>query len=209
MNAGLSNLATLKNFLLAQSLQINTSYDAAKILPIGLGIAGLMNTYCGRNFGYNAAAVEIFSGDRPHWYLSFFPVLSVASVSMRYFITDAWTNISGEPIQWNQNTGLLSFGYTLGRFPLQIQVCYAGGFTYEQLEPTDEGYPTQQPAGTTPLPPDVQLAWLLQCAEVWNKIDKLGAGIATEPDKFTLTGALKLSDGVKEILQPYRRLQMS
>ena len=209
MNAGLSNLSTLKNFLLAQSLVAATNYDTAKIIPIGLGIAGLMNTWSGRNFGYDGNVTEVFSGDRPHWYLSYFPVLSVTSVSMRYFITDSWTNITGEPIQWNQTTGLLSFGYTLGRFPLQIQVVYAGGYTYEQLEPADEGYPTEQPSGTTPLPADVQLAWLLQCAEVWNKIDKLGAGIARKPDEMTLTGSLELSPGVKQLLQPYKRLQMT
>ena len=209
MNAGLSNLATLKGFLLANSLQSATTYDATKLLPIGLGVADLMNTFCGRQFGYNAAISEIFPGDRPHWYLSYFPVLSIASVNMRYFITDPWTNITGEPIQWNQNTGLLSFGYTLGRFPLQIQVNYAGGYFFEQLEPADGGYPTTPPAGSTPLPYGVQLAWLLQCAEVWNKIDKLGAGVADRPDSFALTGALELSPGVKQLLQSYRRLNLT
>jgi hypothetical protein len=207
MNAGFSNLQTLKNFLLASSLQTDTAWDS-KILPIGLGVAGIANTWCNRVFGYSAAITEVFPGDRPHYYLRQYPLASIAQVNMKYFITDSWTDISGQPIQWNQETGLLSFGYTVGAFPLQIQVIYAGGYFYEQLEPADPGYPTAPPAGIPALPSDVQLAWLVQCAQVWNELDILGTGISANPDQVTNPQKLDLVPMVKQLLQPYRRYQL-
>jgi hypothetical protein len=217
MNCGLSNLATLKAWVLPVSLQSNTSYNT-KLAIIGGLAAGLFNQFCNRTLQWGVAQQDIFTGDRPEWYVAAYPIATnndanqspqITSVNMRYFLTDNWTNIVGEPLQVDATKGKIHFGYTLGRAPLQVQVIYNGGYFYETLEPTDEGYPTAQPAGSTALPPEVLGAFLVQCAEVWNKLDKLGAGIAMNPDTITKTGVLDFSPLAKRVMQAYVRYQMS
>jgi hypothetical protein len=111
MNAGFSNTDTLRNFLLGNGLSAERKFDAA-IMAIGLGMAGLCETFCNRQFAYLENDTLIFSGDRSHYYLPRFPIVSIAKVEMRYFIADAWTSITGQPISWNPESGLLHFGYT-------------------------------------------------------------------------------------------------
>jgi hypothetical protein len=217
MNAGLGNLNTLKQFVIPQTMQGVTTYDP-KLAAIGNLVAGAFDTFCNRGLAWQANAQDIFTGDRPDWYTHRYPIATnndanqspqIASVNMRYFLTDNWTNIEGEPLQVDASKGKIHFGYTLGRAPLQVQVIYNGGFWFETLEPTDAGFPSVQPAGSTALPADIQGAWLLQCSEVWNKLDKLGAGIAMDPDQITNTGALYLVPLVKMMMRQHIRYQLT
>ncbi len=218
MNAGLTNLDTLKKHLLAKSIQASTDFDSV-ITAIGLGVAGRFDRFCNRNFAYLANATQIFTGNRPHYYLARYPLVSVALVEMRYFITDAWTDITGQPISWNPESGLIHFGYTLGREPLQVRVTWTGGYWYEQKEPADVGYPSTAPApvlaldaGEQPkyaLPPEVQLAFLLQCQEIWNKRDKLGSGIAQKPDAQVALASMGMIPDVCQALHPHIRYQLT
>lgn len=206
MNAGLGNLKELKSYLLAEALRNDSSYDAA-IAFIGKGVAAMFDRHCNRNFAYAVDDQIIFTGDRPHYYLPRFPINESASITveMRYFLADAWSDISGQPLSWNPQTGLLHFGYTLGRQPLQVRTTYTGGYWFD----TTENATGSRPAGATALPDDLKLAWLTQCAEWWNKKDKLGLGIVNEADKQTKTGALDLSPAVQQILQGYVRYQLT
>jgi hypothetical protein len=215
MTAGFSNLASLKSFLLARSLQADTDYDA-KIQAIGLGAASLIDQHCNRHFAYLANDMEIFTGDRPAYYLTRYPIATnpdgtpqIAQINMRYFMTDAWTNIEGEPIQVNPQTGLVSFGYTLGRAPLQVQIIWTGGFWFPVLDSGEPNYPDTLPAGATPIPNDLVAAWQFQCAELWNKLDVLGTGISADPDKVAKPGDLRLVPLVETMLAKYVRYQLT
>lgn len=210
MNAGLSNLASLKQFILPGSLAAASTQITpdAVILAIGLMVAGMFDNECNRKLAYAAGDTDEFSGDRDHWYLSRYPLVAITSVQMRYFTADSWTDITGQPLTVSNPTGLLHFGYTLGTQPLRVQVTYSGGYWFETLEPTDAGYPSTQPSGSQALPGALQGAFYVQCSEVWNKRDKLGLGISTAPDQFIAVGKLDLSPIVKRALQPYRRFQL-
>ena len=206
MNAGLGSLTDLKNFLLAEALRAGTEYDAALAI-IGQGIAGLMDDFCNRKFGYAVNDQIIFTGDRPHYYLPRFPINESAAITveMRYFLADAWTDITGQPISWNPQTGLLHFGYTLGRNPLQVRCTYTGGYWFD----TTEDATGTLPAGATTLPASVKLAWLTQCADLWSKRDNLGLGLAGKPDERAKLGALELAPLIKTALQPFVRYQLT
>lgn len=217
MNCGLSNYSTLAGFVLPASMATSATYKA-KLQAIGLLVSGLFNQYCNRQFQWGVNNTEIFTGDRPHYYVSAYPIATnndanqspqISSVNMRYFLTDNWTNIVGEPLQVDASKGKIHFGYTLGRAPLQVQVIYNGGYFYETLEPTDGGYPTAQPAGSTALPAELQSAFLIQCQEVWNKFDKLGVAIAQKADESVNLAALKLSPMVAMLLNQYKRYQLT
>jgi hypothetical protein len=218
VNAGLGNLDSLKTHLLAGTMQADTTFDAV-IADLGLGVAALFDRHCNRHLAYEEHATQIFRGNRAHWYMRAYPVVAFEKTELRYFAADSWTNISGQPLAINEETGMLSFGYTLGVDPIQVRVTWTGGYWYEQLEPTDAGYPSQAPALVTActalepakfaLPADIRLAWLIQCREVWNKIDKLGHGLIDKPDAQSLTGSLELSPLVKETLRGYVRYQIT
>jgi len=208
MNAGLGNLTTLKTHLLAKSLRSGTDFDTT-ILAIGLGIAGLIDTYTNRKMAYKADASVTVTGDRDHYYVDRYPFVSITSVQMRYFRTDDWTDITDQPIQTNEETGLVRFGFTVGSSQLQLRIVWTGGYWFETLDQGDDGYPSAPPDGVALLPDEIKLAWLLQCGEVWNKMDKLGAGITREPDSLSKLGTLELSPLVKTMLQPHRRFQLT
>src|ERR1017187_2989210 len=190
MNCGLSNLDTLKGHLLAGTMAGETKFDAV-ISMIGLGVAGLFDNFCNRNLSYMVDDFTQFSGDRPHWYASRFPVYSVKIINMAYFNTDTWCEITGQPIVENNLTGLIHFGYTLGRFPLMVNMLWTGGYWFETLEPDDEGYPSApppDPEGNRAIParffllPDVlRAAFLFQCEALWAARDKLGVGLIDKP----------------------------
>jgi hypothetical protein len=219
MNCGLGNLDSLKKYLLASTIQQDTRFDT-NIKAIGLGIAGLFDTFCNRKFAYADNLTQIFSGDRDHWYMPNYPVVSFSKVELRYFKSDAWTNVSGQPLAVNEETGLLHFGYTLGRSPIQVRVTWSGGYWFEQLEPDDAGYPSAPPAAVAAataiepakfaLPDVIKSAWLFQCAEVWKRADKLGVNlIEKESAMHSREHLLDLVPLVESMIQPFKRYQIS
>jgi len=218
MNAGLTNLDTLKKHLLPSTLTGEPRFDTV-IQTLGLGVAAWFDQYCNRRFGWLEDDTMVFSGDRPHYYLPRFPVSVVTRVEMRYFQTDNWTEITGQPINVNYETGLIHFGYFLGRWPLQVRATWSGGYWFEPLEPDDDGYPSDAPtlpadANIPParaflLPNDLRAAFLTQCQHGWDLRDKLGAGLADKPKTQTDLEDFKLVPMVKQILQQYVRYQLS
>jgi hypothetical protein len=189
MNAGFSNLTSLKAQLLNPQQLAKTDWDA-KILGIGLGVAASFDGFCNREFCYGEGVKEVFSGDRPFWYARRAPVSVFTKVELRFFRADEWTDISGQPLATDEEKGLIHFGYTLGKQPMQVRLTYTGGYFWEQLEPTDDGYPTAIPdaitnnaAGLDPskftLPADFLFCWQMQCRKVWEAIDKIGDKILT------------------------------
>ena len=218
MNCGLTNLDGLKRYLLAESLRGETKFDAV-LQVIGLGVAGMFETICNRRLGYMEDDYFQFSGDRPHMYLPRYPLRSVDVIKMSYFETDNWTEITGQPITINRESGLVHFGYTLGRFPLQVLGTWTGGYWFETLEPEEEGYPSVAPTaaeGNRALParffllPDtLRAAFLFQCEQVWAARDKLGMGLVDKADGQSGMKSLEVGPMVKMMLQPFVRYQLS
>lgn len=218
MNCGLGNLVSLRQHLLPNSMQDSRDYDAV-IADIGKGVAGMFDSFCNRQMAYGEHLTQIFRGNRSHWYMPAFPVVAFERVELRYFAADAWTNISGQPLSINEETGLLAFGYTLGVDPIQVRVTWTGGYWFETLEPDDAGYPSAVPAliaGCTALQPakfllpdEVRTAWLMQSREIWSKLDKLGAGLADKPDGQSATAALEMTPLVKRMMNGYIRYQLT
>lgn len=231
MNAGFSNLDFLKKQLLADSLATSTRFDA-RILTIGLGVADSFGQYCNREFVYDTGIQEVFGGDRPFWFTRRAPVTQFTKVELRYFRSDAWTNISGQPLSADEEKGLIDFGYTLGRNPIQVRLTYNGGFWFNTLEPKELGYiDVHAPQFNTLLPADItgnaagidyrkfllpaalQMAWVTQCRKVWEAIDKVGEDILKTGSNARQTAevlaGLDLVPQVKLILDKYTRYQLT
>lgn len=223
MNAGFSNLADLKKELLATSQLADKRFDQ-RILSIGLGVASQFERSCNREWKFAEGILEVCSGDRPFWFTRRAPVSVFSKVELRYFRTDDWTDISGQPLAADEEKGLLDFGYTLGRDPIQVRITYTGGYFWNQSEPDAAVYPDAVPAAITAnaagldpakfyLPYDLKLAWLTQCRKVWEAIDKVGdkildVGSNTRQPSEALAG-LDFVPMVTQTLKNYTRYQLT
>lgn len=221
MNAGFSNLATLKAYLLAKAIRSSTDYDAA-ITSIGLGIAGFFERYCGRKFAYTPGFQEVFGADRAAFCLSLFPVVPpVTLVEFKQDESTGWvaqdqTAPSGDTLviqSLDAENGVIYFpdNEDCGEYWSQMRFTYTGGYWWQQLEPTDEGYPAAQPAGSANLPNSLLEAWLIQCEIAWKMRDKLGKGLSAEETKgrgpLYEINDLDLAPQVKQMLEHHVRPQ--
>jgi hypothetical protein len=187
MNCGFSNLATLKANLLAPALVTSTDFDA-RITTLGLGVAAQFANYCNRKFDRAVNAQEIFAADRVRFLLSRFPVESVSLVELKLAESTGWQQLDAPP--WNilqtidTKSGIIVFpnGNDVGPDYAQVRITFTGGFWWPVLDSGDAGYPDTIPAGANALPYDLIQAWLTQCRNVWNAMDKIG-------DKITEVGS--------------------
>ncbi len=210
MNLGLGNLYELKRHLLSESMRAQTSYDAA-ISSIGSGVAGQFDKYANRGFQRLAGATVEFSGDRDHYYLPRYPIEAITLIEQRFTLTDGWVPVPVEAVILNRDDaiGLVHFYAQYLHYSVRLRVTYTGGYWMECLEPGEEGYPTEQPAGSTALPADVKLAWCLQCGRVWAAIDKLGVAIAQEEKVIPTLAGLELLGEVKQVLDAHKRFMLT
>jgi hypothetical protein len=205
MNAGIANLYTLKQHLLPASLLTGTTYNAT-ITAIGLGVAAHFERFCNRKFIRTAADTYIVHADRQVIVLPRFPIESISAVALKTNEEEGWQTQDSDVIeQLDHAAGIVQLAAPLGTYLAQVRFTYTGGYWWEQAEPADAGYPTTQPAGSTALPDDLKFAWLQQCARVWEMRDKLGAGVAADPEAKGKQTEVHLTKQTVEMLQSYRR----
>ena len=212
MNAGLSNLSTLKSWLLPASLVAGTDYNA-QITALGLGVADQLQRHCNRLFLRTVGDTFEISADRLHVVLPRFPLDAVPVIEQRDDLATGYVaqTFNDLVLDYNLAAGLITFAAMPGPDGSRLRFTYTGGYFFEALEPTDLGYPTATPGGSTAVPADLQLAWRLQCELVWKQRDKLGLNIAEKPNEVFM-GSLSrvaLLDAVKEMLAPYRRFVLT
>jgi hypothetical protein len=210
MNIGLGNLTELKGQLLAASLRSDTNYDAV-ITGIGLGVANLFDQHCNRTFARTVGKSDIFSADRRHWYLNCYPVEEITGVAKcddqaDGFVASALPPDESSLIQQMQpDQGYIMFIAIQGYFFSRIQVTYTGGYWFD----TTEDGSGVMPATATALPGAVKTAWYLQCQHLWKRWDKLGAQIAQNPEQQGGLSAVEMIPMVKELLRPFKRMQIT
>ena len=210
-NLGLGNLISLKRRLLPADKLTSTTWDTLVTL-IGKGVAAAFDRHCNRKFERDTAAVDTFTADRAHWLLNRFPVESIASITQQDDLTAGYVSlgaVASVAQNWQANTGIIQFGGIMGTHLSQVRVTYSGGYWFE----TSEAENTTQPAGSTLLPEDVREAWMLQAKHAWSSLDKLGLDLARNPSDATSATppmeAIKLLTGVKEMLAPHLRYQIT
>lgn len=208
MNAGLSNLATLKAWLLPASLVASTDYDA-KIAQIGTGVAGLMQRYCNRSFGWAASDEFVCQANRDHVVLPRYPVKELTTVALLAEGESVWEILDlATVVNVLLDSGLVMLDAEPGGWRDKLRFTYTGGYWFETVEPDGGGYPTAQPAGSTALPADLLHAWLTQCALQFQLQDVLGTVLAEKKPATPPLAELKWAPQVEEVLRSYRRLSL-
>ena len=180
MNAGFSNLTTLKGYLLAATMRTRTDWDDA-IKSIGQGVASAFENYCNRKFARAVADTEILPADKCQFLLSRYPIESISAIDLKTTESDGWVSqvINTFLNTLDNKAGIVNCpdGADAGPWYAQVRFTYTGGYFWEQLEPADAGYPTAVPIGAALVPADLLESWLLQCEVTWKMRDKLGVGI--------------------------------
>ena len=205
MNAGLTNLKTLKTHLLAEKLREDTSYDDA-LTALGLGVAAAFERYCNRKFARVEDDTDIFSAQRTIWVLPRYPLESVDEIAFKFAGQTDWTDQSSTLLlNVNNASGMVHFGGLLGGPDDYVRLTYTGGYWWNTNEDTEDTIPT----GATALPDDLKLAWLLQCKKTWESYDANGTRIAREAAKNAAPSMLvdlELIPAVTAMLAQHRRL---
>jgi hypothetical protein len=197
-------LTELKGQLLAASLRGDTNYDGV-ITGIGLGVAGQFDRHCNRQLQRVENEQDVFPGDRRHWYLSRYPVESISRCEKQDSVEDGWV-VLPELIQAQQLAqGYVMFIAVQGYYWSRLRITYTGGYWFDE---TEDGSGVM-PGTATALPAEVKLAWYLQCQNVWKRWEKLGAGITERPETSGAVGQLALAPAARELLNGYKRMQIT
>ena len=187
MNAGFSNLATLKTNLLPNTSKNDVRFDKV-IAALGLGVAAQFANLTQRNFERVVGDTEIFPADRCEFLLSRAPLEAVTLCEIKVTEADGWIPQDASLMRSiDLVNGVINCGTAdLGPYYAQVRFTFTGGFCWEQLEPDDANYPTQFPVGANMVPDDLSNAWLLQCRHLWGRLDKLGTDLLKGGDEKKL-----------------------
>ncbi|GEM_PF-1934768 len=185
MNAGFSNLDTLKQHLLAPALRPTTTYDV-QLLDLGRGMAALFANFTQRRLAWMVGDTEIFPAAKAEFILSRFPITAVTLSELKLQESAGWVTQTDPNfiLALDLANGIVNCGPSdVGPSYGQVRFTYNGGYFWETLEPDDAAFPSALPSGAAALPSDLYHAWLLQCKHVWQTIDPRGVKIVGEGDK--------------------------
>lgn len=202
MNAGLCSLTTLKEHLLPSPMRARTDWDTA-LTTLGLGVAAMMERHCARSFQRAVNAVFKASANNLTFSLDRFPVESVASVVLNAANNGGDTTITSDIERTDLAAGLIFFDSTPGTQHDQIAITFTGGYWWDTTE--DES--GTQPSGSTALPADLLMAFILQMKSVTEAANLFStAAVTSGKDKpATASLSLDLIPAVKQVLDAYRR----
>lgn len=214
MNAGFSNLATLKAQLLAPTLLADTTFDAV-VTRLGLGVAAAIENFCNRKFARVAGATDIFPADRIHFQLNRYPIESISKIELK--LTEAGGFVSQTVNSFVQTIDLangmvyLPDGPDPGPYHAQLRFTYTGGYWWDTADTGDTEPPVDPetiPSGAAALPADLLHAWLLQCELVWKVRDNLGTNLIDDAAKAVTSGLseLKFAPEVLRSISDYQRM---
>lgn len=199
MDLGLGNLSQLKAWLLAEELRADAGFDAA-IAQIGRGVAAQFDRRCNRALARAVGAVAEFSGRRDFLIAPRYPLEAVTLIEVRDLGDAAWRDETASLSHFVAASGLVQFTTLLGAESSRLRLTHTGGYWFDATEDASGVLP----AGATPLPEDLRLAWLQQCRFVWQRLPKLGVPVnsATPP---TALVEMKLLPEVEQTLGDYLR----
>jgi hypothetical protein len=211
MNAGFSNLDTLRKQLLPGTLANERRFDQV-FTALGLGTAAAFENFCNRKFNRVADDTEILPADKCQFLLSRYPVETLTAIDLKTTEADGFVaqtvNTFVRTVDLKSGIVNCPEGADAGPWYAQVRFTYTGGFWWETLEPDDASYPSPQPAGSTALKEDLRLAWLMQCEAIWAQRDKLGIGLTDAPATQSKVAALDLSPLVKQMLAQFVRYNL-
>jgi hypothetical protein len=183
MNAGFSNLISLKKRLLLDSDAAGTTCDDA-VAALGLGVAGLIEAHCSRDFARLEDAVHEGSAALGFVTVSRYPLESVSLLEMRDDVTSGWAEV--DVLNFLSQSGLVFFARGLSGS--SVRVTYTGCYWWD----TSEDESGTLPAGATAIPRGLVEAWVQACKFFWDRSsieNRKKAGFTSEEiERFAQSG---------------------
>jgi len=212
MNAGFSNLDTLKKHLLAGTMKADVRFNDT-IKSLGLGSAGLFANTTNRKFARVVGDTVMFPADRAEFILPRYPIESIASLELKVTETDGWVLQPATAIRAiDTRSGIVNCGdVDLGPYYAQVRFTYTAGYWWETLEPDDDAYPSVPPVGAALVPDDLFQAWLLQCRYMWKRLDKIGVDLLKDAETVAMRAGGLVEDfapTVEKTLGNYTRYSL-
>lgn len=205
MNAGLSNLLTLKKYLLPSTWQDVTAEDDA-ILAVGLGMAGLLEGHCARKFQRTVGATQEFDAAACIVQLERFPLETFTSLELQTEPGGDWEDVT-DSILRHMKSGMVKIDGPLASEGFAtLRATFTGGFWWDTTE-DDTG---SLPSGATAIPAALQMAWISQCVAVYARMKNDGITAALANGSAAAASAfingIELLPVVEKMVQPYRIL---
>jgi hypothetical protein len=202
VNAGLSNLRTLKQHLLPDSWQTETQLDDQLVL-LGLGVANQLEEYCGRKFQRivgdtfeTGAAVALIQLPR-------FPLEVQPTIAIRYAAAADYSDDVSDWIDQSWASGVVQLVGEPGTHRDRLRLTYTGGYWWDTSEDASE----EAPEGSFDLPMSLQLAWLQQCKHTFAASEMMTrralASDSEQADKAKASYAYELLPAVVAALKPF------
>jgi hypothetical protein len=208
MLLGLGTRTALRQFLLgALASRTTTLVPDATVDALGLGVAALFDRHCNRQIVRVVGDTVTFEGARATYVLPRYPVEELTTIEVQSGFGADWAAQTAASLlgRFDEASGLIEFKSLPTTAYGRVRVTWTGGYWV-----ADDGEDASDlPAGATALPADLQLLWLNTCQEFWNKRDKLGLALAAAPDQQVAIAKLELPAGVRQMLAPWRRFQLT
>ncbi len=207
MNAGFSNLDSLKKQLLAGTLKNDLRFDAV-ITALGLGVAAQFANFCNRKFSRVVNDTAVFPADRCEFILPRLPLEAITLAEIKTTEALGWVTQTDPNFirAIDLASGIVNTGPgDAGPYYAQLRFTYTGGYFWETLEPDDAAYPTALPAGATAIPDDLYQAWLLQCRHIWSTMDKVGTDILKDGKSASIRFPEEFAPTVQKTISQFTR----
>jgi hypothetical protein len=198
MNAGLSNLATLKTQIMPPAMRSRTDFDD-QLVTLGLGVALLINGFCNRLLTRVEDDTFRISANNLTISLPRYPLEEVTSVTLSSDGTS--TAITTDIVRTDLAAGLIHFDSVPGAQHDELIIVYSGGYWFDSTEDESGTLPT----GATALPADLQTAFFLQMRHEVEQHRLFGLGAADDGKSKSSNAPQGLLETVKQILLPHRR----
>jgi len=210
VNAGFSNLDTLKKQLLAGTLANDKRFDAV-ILALGQGVAAQFQNFTQRRFARMVGDTEMFPADQSEFILSRFPVEAVTLSEVKTQESLGWVTQTDPNfiLALDLPNGIINCGpQDVGPYYGQVRFTYTGGYFWETLEPDDAAYPSAVPSGANLIPADLVQAWFLQCRHLWSLMDKVGTDLLKDGAAKSLRFPEEFAPTVEKTLGQFVRYKL-
>lgn len=203
MNAGLTNVKTLRQELMPPELRTNDKFDAL-FARLGIGVLAEIEAFLNRQLVRAVSAEIIVSANREFICVPRYPIEGTPTVTVKEAGASSYSSVTIDNVI--PDAGMILLGSHPGSDRGLVKVVWTGGYWVDTSANGDGTLPT----GAAMVPDALRHAWITQCAheaEMRRIIGgemavqtESGAAVRLGPDK------IKLLSLVEATLRPWQRM---
>lgn len=205
MDAGFSNLTTLKALTMPAALAAKTQFDV-QIAGIGKGVAGQIAQYCNRDFRRLEDAQEIYPADRSLFKLRRYPLEAVTTMEVSDGFADGLPTYGALDLSalatLDPDCGIIQFFGRVSGNSYRVRFTYTGGLWWQTEEPFLPDGTTDNPDYATDTLPDGATQLPDSLVNAWAQICQMQMEAADIFQKASIDGGAKLISAARSAMWP-------